>query len=206
MVIVLAAIIFIVLGGSALATRYAGNSREPGYGVKAIISTPATMPSVSSGVAFSRVSNQDGPNWIQTGWAQGDGVVMAPDGTNWPTVPTSYQESMVNGYYDLYLFSAQPLNYTRTYEVVHTGSGTWLGYIAGSSRFYAGPFATPTHVEAMTEISGSSTYVRTRASFTSVSYKGNYSYMLFDQNYRRQDAPPYATFNSNSSYTCYNGM
>jgi hypothetical protein len=39
-----------------------------------------------------------------------------------------------------------------------------------------------------------------------VQYKGLNSYMAFDQNNRQQDCPPYATFTSNSKYTCYNGM
>lgn len=204
--IALVALAVALMGGTAAADPWrAGNSRNPGYGVKASISTPSSMPSVPYGVVFNRVSNQDGMDWIQVGWVQGDGTVVAPDGTPWPTVPYSYEEARVDGYYDLYLFSSQPLNYVRTYEVVHTGSGTWQGIVASTPRYSFGPFATPAIVEAVTEIRVS-TQAHTRAGFSSAQYKGLYSYMAFDQNNRRQDYPPYATFNSNSNYTCYNGM
>jgi hypothetical protein len=206
LVIALAALVGGLAASSALAEPwFAGNSRDPGYGVKASISTPSSTPSVSSGVVANRVSNQDGANWIQTGWVQGDGVSRAPDGTYWPTAPYSYEEGRVNGYYDLYLFSSQPLSFVRSYEVVHTGSGTWQAIVASTPRYYFGPFSTPTVVNAMTEIRGS-TQPQTRAEFGGVQYKGLYSYMAFNQDNRRQDSPPYATFNSNSSYTCYSGM
>jgi len=206
LVVLLSAFIMAGLGGSALASPwYAGNYRNPGYGVKADISTPSSMPSVTSGVVFNMVSNYDSGSWIQVGWVQGDGAARAPDGTYWPQVPSSYEESRVSGYYDLYLYSSQPLNYTRTYEVVHTGSGTWQGIIAGTRRYSFGPFSTPTLVEALTEIAGS-TQPHTRAGFNNVQFKGLYSYMAFDQNNERQDRPPYATFTSYSRYNCYNGM
>jgi hypothetical protein len=205
-IVILTVFIMALLGGSALAGPwYAGNYRNPGYGVKADISTPSSMPVVTSGVVFNMVSNYDYGDWIQVGWVQGDGAAQAPDGTYWPTVPKSYEESMVNGYYDLYLYSSQPLNYARTYEVVHIGSGTWRGIIAGTPRYSFGPFSYPTLVEALTEIAGS-TQPHTRAGFNNVQYKGLNSYMAFDQNNEQQDRPPYATFTSYSKYTCYNGM
>ncbi len=204
--LVLAVSIVTLAGEPALALSwYAGNTRSAGYGVKAGISTPSSMPSVSTGVAFNMVAAVDGVSWVQVGWAQGDGVRIAPDGTPWPEVPTSYEEAMISGNYDLYIYSSQPLNYSRTYEVVHIGSGTWQGIIQGSRRHSFGPMSYPIPVKALTEIQVS-TAAHTRAGFESVQYKGNYSYMLFDQNNRRQDCPPYASFSSNYTYTCYNGM
>jgi len=196
-----------ILGGQAWATSYyAGNYRNPGYGVKATISTPSTMPSVTNGVASNWVSNYDYGYWLQVGWVQGDGVTRAPDGAYWPTVPTSFEESNCNGYYYEYQYSAQPLNYARSYEVVYTGSsGVWQGIIAGGRRHSFGPYATPTLVEALTELSGS-TQPHTRAGFNNVQFKGLYSYMNFDQNWEEADNPPYAAFNSYYQYTCYNGM
>ncbi len=50
----------LVFGGQAWAAAYyAGNFRNPGYGVKADISTPASLPVVSGGVAFNFVGNYD---------------------------------------------------------------------------------------------------------------------------------------------------
>ncbi len=90
--------------------------------------------------------------------------------------------------------------------MVYTGSsGTWQGIIAGTRRYSFGPYTTPTWVEALTELSGS-TQPQTRALFNNVQYKGLSSYMNFDQNQERADSPPYATFNSYYKYTCYNGM
>ncbi len=197
----------LILGGQAWAEPYyAGNYRDPGYGVKAGISTPSSMPTVTNGVVANYVGNYDYGYWIGVGWVQGDGYTRAPDGAYWPTVPTSYEESNCNGYYFEYQYSAQPLNYTRTYEVVYTGSnGVWRGIIAGSPRFSFGPYTTPTLVEALTELSGS-TQPHTRASFNTVQFKGLNSYMNFDQDWRQADNPPYAAFNSYYKYTCYNGM
>lgn len=207
LVVVFAALATIVIAGEAWAAPYyAGNYRNPGYGVKADISTPASMPVVTGGVAFNFVSNYDYGEWVLVGWAQGDGYTRAPDGAYWPTTPTSYEESSVNGYYFEYQFGPQPLNFTRLYEVVYTGvAGEWKGIIAQSPRYAFSPFATPTLVEALTELAGS-TQPHTRAVFSNVQYKGQYSYMPFNQNYERADNPPYATFNSYSNYTCYNGM
>jgi hypothetical protein len=188
------------------ASYYAGNHRDPGYGVKASISTPSSMPTVTGGVVFNYVGNYDYGDWLGVGWVQGDGYTRAPDGAYWPTVPTSYEESRVDGYYFEYQYSAQPLNYARSYEVVYTGSsGVWQGIIASSRRYSFGPYTTPTRVEAMTELA-SSTQPHTRAGFNSVQYKGLYSYMNFDQNNEEANNPPYATFNSYYKYTCYNGM
>lgn len=207
LLLVLAAVGVVILGGQAwAATYYAGNYRNPGYGVKADISTPASLPVVSGGTASNWVSNYDSGQWIQVGWIQGDGATRAPDGVYWPTVPTSYEESNCGGYYFEYQYSVQPINYTRTYEVVYTGaSGVWQGIIAGTRRYSFGPYTTPVLVEAETELSGS-TQPQTRALFNNVQYKGLNSYMNFDQNYERADSPPYATFNSYYRYTCYNGM
>ncbi|MCL5734299.1 MAG: hypothetical protein M1274_01705 [Actinobacteria bacterium] len=208
LVLVVAAVVCVVIGlsGQALAAPfYAGNYRLPGYGVKADITTPSSMPTVTGGVAFNFVSNYDYGQYLQVGWVQGDGMTRAPDGIYWPTVPTSYEESRCNGNYFEVQYSAQQLNYTRTYEVVHIGSGTWQGIISSTPRYSFGPFTTPTQVEALTELAVSS-QPHTRAAFTSVQYKGLYSYMPFNQNYERADNPPYASFSSYSNYTCYNGM
>ena len=202
-----AALAVLVLASQAWATSYyAGNYRNPAYGVKADISTPATMPSVTGGVAFNFVGNYDYGYWVSVGWCQGDGNTKAPDGFYWPTVPTSYEESNVNGYYFECQYTPQPLNFTRSYEVVYTGSyGMWQGIIAGTRRYSFGPYNTPNTVEALTELAVT-TQPHTRALFNNVQYKGQNSYMHFDQNYERADSPPYATFNSYYKYTGYNGM
>ncbi len=207
LLLTIAVVSVIALGSHAWADPYyAGNYRNPGYGVKADISTPATLPVVNGGVAFNYVGNYGSGQWLGVGWCQGDGSSRAPDGAYWPTVPTSYEESNCGGYYFEYQYSAQPINYTRSYEVVYTGvSGVWQGIIAGTRRYSFGPYTTPTWVEALTELAGS-TQPQTRALFNNVQYKGLNSYMNFDQNYERADSPPYATFNSYYRYTCYNGM
>ena len=116
------------------------------------------------------------------------------------------KRATINAYYFEYQYSVQPLNYSRTYEVVYTGSsGVWQGIIAGTRRYSFGPYTTPVQVQAETELSGS-TQPHTRAGFNNVQYKGLSSYMNFDQNWEEADSPPYATFNSYSKYTCYNGM
>src|SRR3990172_13130459 len=98
LLIVLAALATLLLSGQAGAVpNYAGNYRDPAYGVKANISTPSSMPSVTNGVVFNFVSNYDYGDWIQVGWVQGDGYCRALDGAYWPTVPTSYEESNCNG-------------------------------------------------------------------------------------------------------------
>ena len=207
LLVIVATLGVLIVGSQAWATSYyAGNYRNPGYGVKADISTPATMPVVSSGIASNYVGNYDSGYWLGVGWCQADGYTRAPDGTYWPTVPTSYEEANINAYYFEYQYTAQPLNYTRSYEVVYTGSsGVWQGIIAGTRRYSFGPYTTPVLVEALAELSGS-TQPQTRALFNNVQYKGLNSYMNFDQNYERADSPPYATFNSYYKYTCYNGM
>jgi hypothetical protein len=207
LLIIIAAVCVPSLAGHAWAEPfYAGNWRNPGYGVKADISTPSSMPSVTSGVASNYVGNSDSGQFVQVGWVQGDGRTRAPDGTYWPTVPTSYEESNCGGYYFEYLYSAQPLNFTRAYEVVYTGSsGVWQGIIASAPRYSFGPFTTPIWVGAFCELAGSS-QPHTRALFNNVQFKGLYSYMNFDQNWERADNPPYATFNSYYKFTCYNGM
>jgi len=204
--LVLVVVFGVSAGGSASAvTWYAGNSRSAGHGVKANISTPSSMPSVPSGVVFHYVSAVDGVDWVQVGWVQGDGVEIAPDGVPWPDDPTSYLEARVDYNWDVEIYGSQPLNYARAYEVVHTGSGTWQGIIQSTPRPSYGPMAYPTVVKAQTEIKNS-TAARTRAGFGNVQYKGLYSYMLFNENNRIADNPPYASFSSNYTYTCYNGM
>ncbi len=207
LLLIVAALGLLIIGSQAWAqSYYAGNFRNPGYGVKADISTPSSLPIVNGGVAFNYVGNEDAGQWVQVGWVQGDGSTRAPDGAYWPTLPTSYEESNCNGYYFEYQYSTQPINYARTYEVVYTGSSNiWQGIIGGTRRYSFGPYTTPVWVAAMTELSGSA-QPQTRALFNNVQYKGLNSYMNFDQNYERADSPPYATFNSYYRYTCYNGM
>ena len=207
MLLILAASVVFGLGGQAWANHYyAGNYRIPAYGVKADISTPSSMPGVTNGVVFNFVSNDDSGQWNAVGWVQGDGSNRAPDGTIWPSVPTSYQESNCAGHYFEALYSAQPLSFNRTYEMVYTGvAGEWAGIIANTRRYGFAPYTTPTQVEALSEIAGT-TQPHTRAVFTNVQYKGQYTYFSFNQNYERADNPPYASFNSFFNYTCYNGM
>jgi hypothetical protein len=207
LLVTLAAVGVLAFAGQARANPfYAGNYRDPGYGVKADISTPSSMPIVTNGVAFNFVSNYDYGDWVSVGWVQGDGYTRAPDGAYWSTVPTSFEESNCNGNYFEIQYSPQSLNFVRAYEVVYTGvAGEWQGIIANGRRYAFAPYATPTLVEALTELTGS-TQPHTRAVFTNVQYKGQYSYFNFNQNWQRADNPPYASFNSYFNYTCYNGM
>ena len=203
--VALGAVLALAFTTPAWANRYAGNYRNPAYGVKADITTPSTQPTLTSGVIYNWAGNDDSGNWLQCGWAKGDGATYAPDWQLWPTTPTSYEECQIGSAYTLYLYSSQPLNLTRTYEVVSIGSSLWQVIIAGTRRYSFGPFNTPTQVEVFAEISGSSAN-HTWASFNNVQYKGQVSYMPFDQNHERHDDPPYASFTSYSKYTCYNGM
>jgi hypothetical protein len=186
--------------------RYAGNYRSLGYGVKADISTPSSMPTVANGIVLNFVANSDSGQWLAVGWVQGDGYTRAPDGVYWPTVPTSYEESNCAGNYFEAQYSAQPLNFARSYESVSTGVvGSWVGIIAGTRRYAFAPYTTPVVVEGLTEIAGT-TQPHTRAVFSGVQYRGQYTYFNFDQNYEQANNPPYASFNSYYNYTCYNGM
>ena len=108
--------------------------------------------------------------------------------------------------YTNYFFSSQPLNYARTYEVTAdslNSSSFWTVHIANQTRDSFGPYITPTpQVSAFAELSD--TRDQDWASFNNVQYRGQYTYIPFDQNHEQQDRPPWGTFPSYHSFTCSN--
>lgn len=216
-------ILVLVETGSALSVvdhNYAGNTRIPGYGVKANIQTPQRKPNVAHGVIFNYVTNIDATQpgylrWIQTGWVQGDGVVQSPDLQTYPSNPWSYEEANLGPYWTHYVFAKigtaqQPLNFTRSYEVVANtinNPSFWTVYIAGAPRDQFYPYKTPTDVAAKSEIVKIDNWPWPEdwATFTGIKYKGQFTYYPFDQNNREADMPPWRVpENSNDSYTCSN--
>ena len=170
---------------------YAGNARSTAAGVKADIRTPTATPVLSDGAIANFVSNLDatdgGTDWVQVGWCQGE----APDG-GYNNNPTSYREASIDADDDFDEYSQQPLNYTRLYEVVDIGydmgSYGWQTRIAGTSRGTYYGFAEKSSVVGESEIIDGWDN-DCMAGFNNVQYKGNYSYMNFDQDNRFCDDP-----------------
>jgi hypothetical protein len=110
-----------------------------------------------------------------------------------PASPTSYKEiSKSNeGYYYFQLYSQQPLNFGRSYEVVNVNPTWWRIIIAGTPRGDYAHFADKSLVEALGEIQVDSQwlpqygYPPDWAHFDGVSYKGQYQYFPFDQDDNR---------------------
>lgn len=115
-----------------------------------------------------------------------------PNGVTAPTVPSSYREVSMDSFYDFDPYSAQPLDYARTYEVVQLsaefGEWWWRTIVAGVSRGDYWGFAEKSLVIAESEIVNDSRN-QDMAGFNNVQYRGNYSYMLFDQDNRFAQAP-----------------
>ena len=189
--------------------KYQGNLRSLGAGVKASIATPSSTPWVDADSAIVNfVSNVDtadgGTDWVQVGWAQGN----EPDG-GWNNNPTSYREARIDAFYDYDAYSQQALNFARLYEVVNVGwdsvtsSYGWRTIIAGQSRGDYYGFSEKSPVEGMFEMIDSSNQYDSddSAAFTSVQYKGNYSYMNFDQDNRVRENPPFDSWTWTDTYT-----
>lgn len=203
-------IVLVIAGSTFATTAYSGNARFNGYGCKASIWTPATLQYIEQGIGLDWVGNKDqsygDSRWVQAGIAQGDGVSRMANGVLLPTVPSSYKE--INkpnpGYYYFQLYSAQPLNYARVYEVVNYQPNWWKIIIAGTDRGGYQYFANLCPVFGLGEIqSVSGTLPPNWAHFDNVSYKGQSTYFLFDQDQRWQDYP--LTYYSASHYTAHNG-
>ncbi|MCL5735311.1 MAG: hypothetical protein M1274_06930 [Actinobacteria bacterium] len=205
---------------AALVHQYAGNFRNPAYGVKANIATPARKPVVAHGVVFNFVSNIDTTQanyarWVQTGWVQGDGFIGSPDGVQtYPTDPWSYEEKNTGPYWTSYLFaklgtSSQPLNWVRAYEVVANTTNNpsyWTVYVAGAAREMFYPYATPTEVEAQSELVKVDNWPWPEdwAGFTGIKYKGQFVYYPFDQDHLIANNPPWRTGAALDHYDCSN--
>lgn len=161
------------------------------------------------------VSNVDttdgGTDWVQVGWAQGN----EPDG-GWNNNPTSYREANIDAFYDYDHYSQQALDFARLYEVVNIGwdsltsSYAWNTIIAGQSRGTYYYFAEKSLVEGMSEMIDTSSQYDSDDStpLTSVQYKGNYSYMNFDQDNRLRQDPPFDhwTWTNTYTYTTHAGV
>lgn len=180
---------------------YAGNMRSLGAGVQADIRTPSTTPEVSNGGIANFVSNIDEnygtSDWVQVGWCQGDGEFQVMDGTALPTVPKSYREAYLGdgAFYDFDLYSAQPLNYARACEVVawsqQYGKWYWRTKIAGQNRGDYWGFVKKSPVVAESEMIVSAQN-DCMAGFNNVEYKGDYTWMYFDQDNRIEYDPPFS--------------
>ena len=154
---------------------YQGNKVPSGaYGVKASIATLSTSPYVPDGIVCNWASNDDTNGyWMQCGWVKGNGTTYAPDGTRYPTIPTSYSESNWPNGYKMSLSTAQPLNSSRSYEVANIGGSTWNAYIQGALTLQRTLTANSSWIAARSEIGISMppTLDQDYASFTSVQYK-----------------------------------
>jgi hypothetical protein len=221
--IVLTAVVLLTGASSAWAQhRYAIVFRDPAYGVKSSISTPAVMPTQPGLRAnFVGIYDQTDPEpdlfrWMQTGWVMGDGVIEAPDGQVWPVVPCSYKETIsgTSHIYGLTIYTTtpQPLNYARAYRVERYGTTqTYMVYIQDTARPPAlSGYPIPAVSEAAAEILDANTH--TRAGFNQVKYRGNSTWFSFDQDSDEADNPPFANFPvvppppSNYQFTAWNGM
>jgi hypothetical protein len=178
LLLTLASLLVLALAPGAQASRYVGNYRSPGYGVKADITTPSQQPLLYDWES-SWVSTE-GPDWVQTGWAMYVGWAY----------PKSYVETNIGSSYDMDWYSNQTYNFSRLYEVVHIGNGTWRALIAGTSRGTWGPISYPREVQALSEVQADYRSAL-NAKFTNIQYKGQYQYFNFDQDHRWAEAPYY---------------
>jgi hypothetical protein len=192
----------VMVGAAALAPvaladhYYAGNSRSLGAGVKAEIRTPSTLPVIDDGAIANFVSNIDdhdgATDWVQVGWNQGDGIFRLQNGELAPTVPKAYREVRVDAFYDFDVYGAQPLGDAWTYECLNIGPALgeykWRTLVAGSNKGEYYGFADKSPVVAESEIvNGYSNDCM--AGFNNVQYKGDYSYMNFNQDNRFASGP-----------------
>lgn len=174
---------------------YAGNSRSSGYGVKGYVGTPSQQPAIFDWIA-SWVSTA-GPDWVQTGWAMYPGWAY----------PKSFVEANVGGLYDVIWYSDQAYNYSRLYEVVaYDNDVLWRALIQGTSRGVWGPISSPREVQAFSEVQRYATS-QLKGTFSSIQYKGLYSYMNFNQDNRRADSPYWIEYFYPYQYNTHgNGM
>lgn len=195
-VMVTAVVLSLGIGQMALANYYAGNSRSVGYGVKADIGTPSYAPNVDDWIA-SFVSTGSSLAFVQTGWCIEDDYNPA----------RSYVETYVAQSYDLDWYSAQAYDFARTYEVVHTGSGsTWRALIQGTPRGTWGPLSYPQTVVAQSEVYNSPGS-QLKGTFNNVQYKGQYQYFLFNENNFYSNSPYWVEVFYNYKYNTHgNGM
>lgn len=177
------------------ASRYVGNSRSRGYGVKGYVGTPSQQPILYDWIC-SWVSTS-GPDWVQTGWAMYPGWAY----------PKSYVEARVGASYDLIWYSDQAYDYARLYEVCYTGSnGQWRALIQGASRGVWGPISAPREMQACSEVKENFSS-QLKATFSSIQYKGQYSYMYFDEDNRVAGSPYWIDFPCPYQYYSHgNGM
>lgn len=168
---------------------YQGNMRDPGYGVKANIGTPGFNPFNPEGsIVCNFVSNYYQPVadvwWVQCGWIDGNGVSEI-GGVVISQWPRSYREANAPAIYDFDLYSQQANGTVRTYESVYTMNGQWKAIIQSVSRGEYGLGCTKTLVEALSELIADQGEVpppnEDWASFRGVQYKGQVSYMNFNQ-------------------------
>jgi hypothetical protein len=186
--IVVSSTIALAWPATASAEKYwQGNSRDA-YGVKATIGTPTSYPWVNvPGFVAAWATNielNEQINSAQCGWIQGDGQARIKN-ILLPTIPKSYKEVSTPGGDSIFtLYSSQPLNYSRVYEVVNVpGTTYWKVYIAGQLRGTYLYNNAKLKTSAKMEIEDGHLPVDNEcaASFRDVYYKGNSSYMLYDQ-------------------------
>jgi hypothetical protein len=169
-VLLLALLIALTVATSASAVSiYAGNTRSPGYGVKADISTPASAPYVGSSGESNWVSTPGPSYWIQAGWRYYSGFSNA----------VSYYEYSLPIGYHLEDMSSQAWNFTRNYEVSHVGSSIWTVKVNGASKGSWGYLSAPVYpVKACSESHYSTVQLNTQ--FNNVQYRGTSTWFYFD--------------------------
>jgi len=162
---------------ASAASRYVGNTRSVGYGVKGYVGTPTQQPILYDWIC-SWVSTS-GPDWVQTGWAMYPGWAY----------PKSYVEASIGSSYDLIWYSDQSYDYARLYEVVSIDNGTqWRALIQGTSRGSWGPIGAPRQMQAFSEVQNNFNS-QLKGTFSSIQYKGQYSYMNFNEDNRVAGSP-----------------
>lgn len=169
------------------ANWYAGNQRTPGYGVKAIIHTPTTAPTITSGGEVSWVgatSYASGTNWVQTGW-----YYLPYSGAS---TAKQYTEAKTGGYYwGITTYATQSWGTGVAYRVEHSNSiGGYYAYIADARKNGWGPLEMSIPMQALLEVQGSSSN-QASTWFESVQYKPSETgaWLLFDQANWLENAP-----------------
>lgn len=122
---------------STLASWYAGSERPDAYGVRAYISAPSNLDIVEidqsgeSNWVSTYYADQNGTDWLQTGWRY----------FHWYTVPKQYVEWCIDctdqgGTYAMHdTIANHTWGTTNDYKVQHIVDEQWCAYTGGYQRF-----------------------------------------------------------------------
>jgi hypothetical protein len=189
-VLILALVMVLAFSAAASASWYAGNTRSPGYGVRANIACPVSAPYVGSSGESSWVGTPGPSYWVQAGWRYYSGYSYAK----------SYYEYSLPIGYSLTETGTQTWGAVRTYEVSHSGLGYWMVRIGGTTVGTWGTLSAPVYpVKAMTESHYSTVQMNT--AFSSVKYRGTTTWYNFDQAGWVTNSPYYLSIASYYQYT-----